>query len=205
LGRVFGAFQRDRGIVRVRGQGLQSGRPDLAIANGVAYLAPDRKTSGGVMNMTARENLTMPNLRPFWKGLLLRRKLETARTAEWFERLGVRPARAFDEPLSIFSGGNQQKVLFGKWLSQAPSVFLLDEPTQGVDVGAKADLHRELRAAATEGAAIVISSSDLEELADLCHRVLVLVDGTVASELSGNELTETAITRGFMPVAAPSG
>jgi ribose transport system ATP-binding protein len=201
LGRVFGSFARDAGTVRVKGQELAAGRPDLAIGRGVAYLAPDRKTSGAVMNMTARENLTMPNLRPFWKGLLLRRKLELARTSEWFTRLGVRPAGAFDEPLAIFSGGNQQKVLFGKWLSQEPSVFLLDEPTQGVDVGAKADLHRELRAAATEGAAVVISSSDLEELADLCGRVLVLVDGRVAAELVGGDVTETAITRGFMPVA----
>ncbi len=81
-------------------------------------------------------------------------------------------------------------------------MFLLDEPTQGVDVGAKADLHRELRAAATEGAAVVISSSDLEELADLCGRVVVLVEGRITAELSGSELTETEITRQFMPAAA---
>jgi ribose transport system ATP-binding protein len=202
LGRIFGSFARTGGSVRVAGEELADHRPDLAIARGVAYLAPDRKTSGGVMNMTARENLTMPNLRPFWKRLLLQSKLELTRTAEWFERLGVRPAGAFDEPLSIFSGGNQQKILFGKWLSQRPAVFLLDEPTQGVDVGAKADLHRELRTAANEGAAVVLSSSDLEELADLCSRVIVLVDGKIAAELSGANLTETAITQRFLPAAA---
>jgi ribose transport system ATP-binding protein len=201
LGLIFGSFARAAGAVRVRGQELVGSRPDLAIGKGVAYLAPDRKISGGVMNMTARENLTMPNLSPFWKGLLLRRKLELARTREWFERLDVRPADTFDEPLSIFSGGNQQKILFGKWLSQEPLVVLLDEPTQGVDVGAKADLHRELRAVAAGGAAVVISSSDLEELADLCNRVLVLVDGRLSAELSGAELTETAITREFMSIA----
>ena len=114
----------------------------------------------------------------------------------------VRPAGAVNEPLSIYSGGNQQKVLFGKWLSQRPKVFLLDEPTQGVDVGAKADLHRELVSAAQAGAAIVVSSSDLEELADLCDRVLVIVDGRISAELRGAELTEGNITRGFMPIAA---
>jgi ribose transport system ATP-binding protein len=202
LQRIFGSASRTQGSVLVAGEELRQGRPDLAIGRGVAYLAPDRKTSGGVMNMTARENLTMPNLRPFWKGMRLRRRLETQRTVEWFDRLGVRPAGAHEQPLSIFSGGNQQKVLFGKWLSQRPSVFLLDEPTQGVDVGAKADLHRELRTAAADGAAVVISSSDLEELADLCHRVLVLVDGRVTAELSGQELSEASITREFMPVAA---
>jgi ribose transport system ATP-binding protein len=201
LPRVFGCLPRTDGNVSVAGVELKEGRPDLAIGRGVAYLAPDRKTSGGVMNMTARENLTMPDLTPFWKGLRLRRKLETQRTMEWFKRLGVRPAGAYEQALSIFSGGNQQKILFGKWLSQRPSVFLLDEPTQGVDVGAKADLHRELRTAAAEGAAVVISSSDLEELADLCDRVLVLVDGRIAAELSGGALTEAAITREFMPAA----
>jgi ribose transport system ATP-binding protein len=201
LPRVFGSAPRTGGSVRVAGEELRDGRPDLAIGRGVAYLAPDRKTSGGVMNMTARENLTMPDLSPFWKGLRLRRKLERQRTIEWFQRLDVRPGTAYEQELAIFSGGNQQKILFGKWLSQSPSVFLLDEPTQGVDVGAKADLHRELRAAAANGAAVVVSSSDLEELADLCHRVLVLIDGRIAAELSGAEVTEARITREFMPVA----
>ena len=177
-------------------------RPDQAIGRGVAYVAPDRKIGGGVMTMTARENLTLPNLKPFWKGGILRRKPETSATKEWFERLSVRPANAIDDSLGIFSGGNQQKILFGKWLSQKPLVFLLDEPTQGVDVGAKADLHRELVTAATEGAAVIVSSSDLEELADLCDRVIVIVDGKISSVLEGAELTEGSITRSFMPLAA---
>ena len=168
----------------------------------MAYLAPDRKIGGGVMTMSARENLTLPDLKPFWKGGLSSPAAERSRTKEWFERLSVRPLSAVEEPLSIFSGGNQQKILFGKWLSQKPSVFLLDEPTQGVDVGAKADLHRELAAAAQDGAAVLVSSSDLEELADLCDRVLVIVDGQLSSVLEGGELTQGAITRRFMPLAA---
>jgi ribose transport system ATP-binding protein len=202
LGASFGALPRTAGEVTLAGQPLPAGRPDLAIGRGVAYLAPDRKIGGAVMTMSARENLTLPDLKPFWKGGLLRRKAETSRTREWFERLSVRPANAVNDPLSIFSGGNQQKILFGKWLSQQPSVFLLDEPTQGVDVGAKADLHRELLTAAEEGAAVVVSSSDLEELADLCDRVLVIVDGQISAELAGSELTEGNITRRFMPIAA---
>ena len=202
LGASFGALPRTAGEVTLAGQPLPAGRPDLAIGQGVAYLAPDRKIGGAVMTMTARENLTLPDLKPFWKGGRLRRKAEISRTREWFERLSVRPANAVNDPLSIFSGGNQQKILFGKWLSQQPSVFLLDEPTQGVDVSAKADLHRELLTAAEEGAAVVVSSSDLEELADLCDRVLVIVDGRISAELAGSELTEGNITRRFMPIAA---
>ncbi|MGZ4246876.1 MAG: sugar ABC transporter ATP-binding protein [Solirubrobacteraceae bacterium] len=201
LGASFGALPRAGGDVVHSGQSLPPARPDVAIGRGIAYLAPDRKTGGSIMTMSARENLTLPNLKPFWKGLLLRRRSETSRTKEWFERLSVRPANAVNEPLSIFSGGNQQKILFGKWLSQEPTVFLLDEPTQGVDVGAKADLHRELITAAESGAAVVVSSSDLEELADLCDRVLVIVDGRISAELAGAELTEGSITRRFMPIA----
>ncbi len=202
LGASFGALPRTAGDVILAGEALPPGRPDAAIARGIAYLAPDRKVGGGVMTMSARENLTLPDLKPFWKGLRLRKGTETRRTKDWFERLSVRPGDAVNEPLSIFSGGNQQKILFGKWLSQKPSVFLLDEPTQGVDVGAKADLHRELVTAAEDGAAVVVSSSDLEELADLCDRVLVIVDGKISSVLEGAELTEGNITRRFMPIAA---
>src|SRR5689334_20720934 len=202
LGASFGALPRSAGEVTLTGRSLPAGRPDVAIGRGIAYLAPDRQIGGGVMTMSARENLTLPDLKPFWKGGLLRRRAETTRTKEWFQRLSVRPGDAVNESLSIFSGGNQQKILFGKWLSQKPAVFLLDEPTQGVDVGAKADLHRELVAAAEDGAAVVVSSSDLEELADLCERVLVIVDGRISAELRGAELTEGNITRRFMPIAA---
>ena len=202
LGAAFGALPRTSGDVTVAGQAVPASRPDVAIGQGVAYVAPDRKIGGGVMTMSARENLTLPDLKPFWKGGVLRRRTERGRTKEWFERLSVRPAGAQEEPLSTFSGGNQQKILFGKWLSTQPTVFLLDEPTQGVDVGAKADLHRELVTAAEAGAAVLVSSSDLEELADLCDRVLVIVDGKISSVLEGSSLTEGAITRSFMPLAA---
>jgi ribose transport system ATP-binding protein len=202
LGAVFGALPRTAGGVRIAGEPLVAGRPDLSIARGVAYLAADRKRAGAVMTMTARENLTLPRLRPFWNGMFLRQRIEKHRTKEWFARLSVRPASAFDDPLTIFSGGNQQKVLFGKWLSQEPALFLLDEPTQGVDVGAKADLHRELIAVAEQGAAVVVSTSDLEEAADLCDRVLIMSEGEVIAELTGDALSVNAITRRFMPAAA---
>ena len=162
LGAAFGALPRTAGDVTVAGQALPASRPDVAIGQGVAYVAPDRKIGGGVMTMSARENLTLPDLKPFWKGGVLRRRTERGRTKEWFERLSVRPAGAHEEPLGTFSGGNQQKILFGKWLSTQPTVFLLVEPTQGVDVGAKADLHRELVTVAEAGAAVLVSSSDLE-------------------------------------------
>ena len=204
LGTVFGAQRPERGQVLLDGDPLPPGRPDRSIARGVAYLAADRKAGGGMMAMTARENISLPNLKPFWSGFSLRKKNERRHSREWFDRLSIRPAAAIDEPLGTFSGGNQQKILFAKWLSRGPAVFLLDEPTQGVDVGAKADLHRELIAAARQGAAVVISSSDLEELADLSDRVLIMSHGRIVAELDGADANARAITQ-RMSVTAPGG
>jgi len=195
LGALFGATLRDSGVVEIDGRALTPMRPDKAMAAGMAYMPPDRKTSGGLMDFTARENLTLTDLSPFWRTLLLRRGSENAETRRWFERLGVRPAGGTNARLSAFSGGNQQKILFGKWLRRKPRVLLLDEPTQGVDVGAKAELHRQLLGAAEEGTSVVLSSSDLDELAAVCHRVLVLRDGKIAAHLTGARVDVANIAR----------
>ncbi len=195
LGTVFGARRAEHGQVLLEGEPLSPGRPDRSIARGVAYLAADRKSGGGVMGMTARENISLPNLKPFWSGFRLRKGQERRHSEEWFARLSIRPVAAVDEPLATFSGGNQQKILFAKWLARGPRVFLLDEPTQGVDVGAKADLHRELLAVAGQGAAVVISSSDLDELADLSDRVVIMSQGRIVAELHGAAADPGAITR----------
>jgi ribose transport system ATP-binding protein len=195
LGAIFGSNIRDAGTVRVDGQELSPSRPDLAMGLGVAYLPPDRKILGGIMDQSARENLSLSDLSPFWRGLVLNKRAERAETRRWFERLSVRPAGAVDAPLLRFSGGNQQKVLFGKWLRRGPKVFLLDEPTQGVDIGAKAELHRQLVEAADQGAAILVSSSDVDELAALCRRVIVLRNGRVVKQLAGPQLTVANVAR----------
>jgi ribose transport system ATP-binding protein len=195
LAAVFGAIPRDSGQVRVAGRRLSPLRPDLAMEAGIAYLPADRRIRGGMMDMTALENLTLTRLRPFWRWPFLRGGLEAAETRKWFERLSVRPATRVDQRLAAFSGGNQQKILFGKWLRLNPTVILMDEPTQGVDVGAKAELHSQLRDAASGGAAIIVSSSDFEELADLCSEVIVLRDGQVAGRLRGEGLTPAGISR----------
>jgi ribose transport system ATP-binding protein len=181
LGSVFGAVPREGGQVRVGGAPVPADRPDKAIGLGVAYLPPDRKTAGGLMELTARENLTLANLGPFWRGWRMSRKRELAETRRWMDRLAVRPPELTELPLRGFSGGNQQKLLFGKWLRGEPAVFLLDEPTQGVDIGAKAHLHRQLIAAAETGMTIIVSSADVDELFALCHRVIVLRDGRIAT------------------------
>jgi ribose transport system ATP-binding protein len=173
-------------------------RPDLAIAAGVAFLPADRVRHGGIMSLPARENLVLPRLRELWRHLRLRRSVEITQARTWFERLDVRPAGAVSAPLASFSGGNQQKVLFGKWLRCQPRVLLLDEPTQGVDIGAKAQIHQQILGAAGAGAAVVVSSSDYEELVAICQRVLILRGGRVVAELSRGQLSVDGIAHAVL-------
>lgn len=194
---IFGSCRRDAGSVRVRDVELTSGRPDLAIRGRVAYLPPDRRALGGFMNHTARHNLTLLDLRQFWVKCILRRRPEVEQSKLWFARLNVQPARGESALLGTFSGGNQQKILLGKWLRIDPYVLLLDEPSQGVDVGAKLEVHKQIALAAQNGAAVVISSSDVEELASLCERVLVLRDGRISDALAGSRLSVQDINRSF--------
>jgi ribose transport system ATP-binding protein len=198
LGGIFGAARCTAGRVAVDGREVPRGRPDLAIAMGVGYLPPDRKTSGSFPMLNAQDNLTLLNLRRFWRRCLLSPRAERREATSWFERLDVRPAGATRQVFESFSGGNQQKILFGKWLSRAPSVFLLDEPTQGVDIGAKAELHRQLAGVAATGTSVLISSTDLEELVAVCTRVLVMADGRIEREITGDALTVTNLTKSFV-------
>jgi ribose transport system ATP-binding protein len=198
LGTIFGARRYLQGTVRLQGRALPTGRPDLALAAGAAFLPGDQRLSSGIMSMTARENITITNLAPFWSGLAVRQRGERAEAAEWFAKVDVRPRDGIENLLSTFSGGNQQKILFAKWMRRNPAVFLLDEPTEGVDVGAKRDLHLQLMAAAKAGMTVVLSSTDVEELEAICTRILVMRDGRVAAELTGQRINSGEITRAVM-------
>jgi ribose transport system ATP-binding protein len=197
LGAVFGARPRDGGSVRVNGDVLAQFRPGASVRAGLAYVPPDRKVAGGFMDLTAAENLSISDVRRFWSRGFLRSATEQKDAADWFERLDIRPRHGAKLPLRTFSGGNQQKVVMGRWLRIDPRVLLLDEPTQGVDVGAKAELHRQVLAASARGTAVVVSSTDVEELVTLCDRVLIMRAGRVAEELTGERVTESAINRSF--------
>jgi ribose transport system ATP-binding protein len=172
------------GEVRVGGRVVPAGAPAAAIAAGVASVPADRADTGLVSEMTVGENLTLADLSPFWKGGLLRRSSEREEIARWITRLNVQPPRP-EVPIHALSGGNQQKVLLAKWLRLDPAVLVLDEPTQGVDVGAKRDIYAAVTEAAAGGAAVLVSSSDADELAALCDRVLVLRGGVIRRELMG--------------------
>jgi ribose transport system ATP-binding protein len=195
LAALFGAVSAHGGSVEVNGQVLPAGQPRRAIAAGLAYLPADRRSHGILPSLTTRENLTVSDLRSVWRWPSIRGRLERAEVAAWFRRFSVRPADASERPMATLSGGNQQKVLLSRWLRRRPEVILLDEPTQGVDVGAKADIHRAILRAADDGAAVLIASSDIDELVALSHRVLIVRQGVVVAERGAAALDAPEVAR----------
>jgi ribose transport system ATP-binding protein len=203
LSAVFGGAPRDAGEVSVAGDALPPRRPDVGVKLGIGYVPPDRKVSGGLLDLSAQENLVLPSLRPLWRFPALRESVAAREVAHWFKELDVRPIGGQKRPLSTFSGGNQQKVVLAKWLRIGSRVLLLDEPTQGVDVGAKAVIYHHLVKAAAEGACVVVASSDSDELAAICHRVLILRNGRVAAELVGAAVSTKNISAEVIGAATP--
>jgi ABC-type sugar transport system ATPase subunit len=198
--------------------GVEVGRldPRRAIAAGVAYVPGDRHREGAVMKMTVRENMTLPRLRPLRRfGGRLDQREERREVDRWIDRVAVRPAEP-EHALELFSGGNQQKVVLAKWLRNEPKALLMDEPTQGVDVGAKAGIFELIANAAAAGAGVLVCSSDAKELALICDRVLVMRDGRVVAEMTKSKLSEAGLVRaglgggatsknGGTPAAEPEG
>jgi ribose transport system ATP-binding protein len=197
LSLVFGATPRTSGSVEASGRVVPPLRPDVSMRSGMAFVPADRARQASFPSLTCRENITVAELATLWRWPKLSRRRETAAVSQWVNRFGVRPADP-DTSFSALSGGNQQKVVFARWLRRSPIVLLLDEPTQGVDVGAKADIHAEILRAVRDGAGVVVSSSDTDELAALCHRVLVLRDGRVFDDLRGARITPTEIAQACM-------
>jgi ribose transport system ATP-binding protein len=166
--------------------------PEKALASGIAYLPADRMGEAGVGSLPVGENIAMPVLEKLRKGLGLTSGRIEAHAEKLGHEAGVRPNLP-SLPLAALSGGNAQKALLAKWLQIAPKLLLLDEPTQGVDVGARQRLWDALDETAEKGTAILIGSTDYEQLAQICHRVLILARGRVIAELTGAELSKDAI------------
>jgi len=167
---------------------LAPGDARAAVARGVCCIPADRAAQALLGTGTVRENLTLPDLSSFWQRGRFRHGRERSVSRHWCGQLEIRPGRT-EEPVLGLSGGNQQKVVLARWLRLAPRVLVLDEPTQGVDVGSKADIHALIDRAAADGAAVVVCSSDAEELARVAMHVVVLHRGRQVARLSGDELT----------------
>ncbi|WP_157965662.1 sugar ABC transporter ATP-binding protein [Euzebya rosea] len=179
---LFGADPASRGSIRVDGALVELHNPRAAIDAGVVMLPEDRRGQGLVMTQNVRENITLPRLGHFARFGSVRRGGERAATRTAIERLGITPARVNGE-LQHYSGGNQQKALFAKWTLRPPRVLILDEPTRGIDVGAKRRIYDALLEEARNGAAVLLISSELEEVVELSARVHLVVDGRITGEV----------------------
>ncbi|WP_179377928.1 sugar ABC transporter ATP-binding protein [Rhodococcus sp. ACS1] len=189
---IFGATE-SAGELLLKDAPLAVRRPSDAVSAGLALVPSERIGQAGVASASLTENLTLPNLHGRRQGPFIDGRRERAFANEVLVRYDVRPAGPAGRPLSVLSGGNQQKLLMAKWLEMAPLVLLLHEPTQGVDVGSRRQLFDLIVDHAERGSGVLLASADGADLAALCHRVLVFRNGAVAAELHGADLTEDRI------------
>ncbi len=197
---IVGARKSSSVRLKMAGRSHQLHSTKDAMKLGIAYVSEDRKRLGLHLSLNMVENVTLANLRSYGNFKLNARK-ELDSSTNWKKRLDVRVGDMNDPVLNI-SGGNQQKIAIAKWLETKPKVLILDEPTRGVDVGAKREIYNLIRELAIEGMACVVISSELPEIIGLCHRAIVMREGRIVGELQENELSEEAVMRLAAGVAA---
>ncbi len=189
---IFGAYERCRASITLAGKKVSIGSPNEAIRLGIGLLTEDRKKDGYVGTMNVRENMSLSVLRRVADLFVLNGKRENGLVRRFIGELSIKCPSERSSILTL-SGGNQQKVLLSRWLMTEPKVLFLDEPTRGVDVGAKAEIYRIMRDLSESGIAIVMISSELPELLKMCDRFIVLGKGKVQAEFDKNEASETKI------------
>jgi rhamnose transport system ATP-binding protein len=194
---VFGIDRYDAGEVTVGGQRLRRAAPTAAMAAGIGFVPEDRRQQGLVMDMSVQQNVALASLGRLRKGGLIRASAERAMAADWAARLKIKYGRLTD-PVATLSGGNQQKVVLAKWLGRRPSVLIVDEPTRGIDVGTKAEVHHLLTELARSGVGVLMISSELPEVLGVSDRILVMREGELVAEFSHADASEEAIMSAAM-------
>lgn len=189
---IFGLYEPDEGEILLRGKPIMIGHPCEAIDFGIAYLPEDRRRHGVVPDFPISANITLASLKKLSRfvGFDLGKERQVA--ADYTRRLGVKTPAIYS-PVSTLSGGNQQKVALSRWLMTQPSVLILDEPSQGIDVGAKAEIHELMTELAEQGVAILMISSELPEILGMSDRIAVMAGGTIAATLDRAEATQDKI------------
>jgi rhamnose transport system ATP-binding protein len=191
---IFGIDKRTSGTVRIAGRTLRNGDPRAAMAAGMALVPEDRRQQGLVMDLGIDQNVALASLGQLTRGGLIFRASERRLADTWAGKLQLKFGR-LRNAVSTLSGGNQQKVVLGKWLARNPRLLIIDEPTRGIDVGTKAEVHRILDGLVADGMAVLMISSELPEVLGMADRVLVLREGRLTAELSRAEADETSIMR----------
>lgn len=190
---VFGINPPDSGEIYVNGRKVDIKSPSEALEHGIAYIPESRQTQGLILQKTIESNITLPMLKKFrGRSGIIDRKKQRESVDKWVEMLDVRPNNP-DMLAMQLSGGNQQKVVLAKWISTEAKILIIDEPTNGVDIGAKAEIHQIIRKLAAEGTAIIVISSELPEILSVSDRVLVMRKGHIAGEFENKDLTQEMI------------
>jgi len=191
---IFGIDKLDAGTVTVSGQKLKTGSPLQAMAAGIGFVPEDRRQQGLVMQMAIDRNVSLASIGRLSHLGIIRKASERKLAAEWAARLQLKFGR-FANPVMTLSGGNQQKVVLAKWLARQPRLLIIDEPTRGIDIGTKAEVHRLLGELVEQGIAILMISSEMPEVLGVADRILVLHEGRLVAELSREEANEASIMR----------
>jgi ribose transport system ATP-binding protein len=199
---LFGALRGVSGVIRIDGrpQRVASPRRAKSATVGMALIPEDRKIEGLMLPMSVRDNMSMAALGKLSRGFVIDRAAENARIDEMVRKLAIKIGD-LDDPVATLSGGNQQKVVIGKWLMTEAGIILLNDPTRGIDVGTKQELYQLLRDLAAAGTAILFYSTDYDELVGCCDRVAIIYDGRIQRELKGAEITERNIVASALNLA----
>jgi ribose transport system ATP-binding protein len=190
---IFGADRRDSGDIYIHGEKRRIDSPQDAVRHGVAYLSEDRKRFGLVTPMSVGANVTMASWPRFVSGAMFMRDAALRETASEYVSLLKVKTPSVEQETRLLSGGNQQKIVIAKWLLRDCDILIFDEPTRGIDVGAKAEIYKLLQSLADQGKAIVVISSELPEVLRLSHRIVVMCEGRITGELDGPTATQESI------------
>lgn len=189
---LFGITPSKRGVIRIDGKAVNVVDSQTAMQNGIGLVPEDRKAQGVVLPMSVRENTSLPTLKGLTRFGFIDNTSENRLAEDMRERLGTKTPNV-EQPVKFLSGGNQQKVVIAKWLALKPKLLLLDEPTRGVDVGAKQEIYKLMDELAQTGVAILFVSSDMEEVLGMADRIIVMHEGKIGGELEKSEFTEQAV------------
>jgi ABC-type sugar transport system ATPase subunit len=189
---IFGADKFDDGEITLRGKTVRFRNPAEAIKAGLAMVPEDRKKLSLFMDMSISFNMAMANLFRMKKGIIIDEDKQKATVGRFIDNLRIKIGQRSD-PVRSLSGGNQQKTILGRWLATEPDILILDEPTHGVDIGAKAEIYALIRELADKGKSIILISSEMPEIIAMSDRVVVMTEGRVSAELSGEDITEENI------------
>jgi L-arabinose transport system ATP-binding protein len=189
---IFGELPRNSGHIILDGQIVNIHRPDEAIAKGIGFAPEDRKREGLVLIRSVLENASMAILKQLSRFHFVNSRRERSVISKFIEKLRVRTP-SLEQEVGKLSGGNQQKIVLARWLAAKPKVLILDEPTRGIDVGAKAEIYRLIDDLANEGLGIMLISSELSEILGLSDRIYVMQNGRISGELDGKTATEEAV------------